>query len=315
MDAEARGEPIATDKGHRDLEVPAEEGTPIRTAPAAAPKAREAERISNKGDDPLGDYVTRVDGTPMFRTLVDGVERLIPLDSARAQLQKHLAADIRLQSAAERQRQLDAREAAIRQTEATLATRSQPPAQAVVDDRALAAGLVRSLVSEPEDKAVEKMAAAFSSIRQAQAPIDTSAIAKAAAAEVRKEIAESATQKAYESGFSKFTSDYPDIAADSDLFNLADRKTDAIALEHPEWSPEQVMLEAGKQTREWMVRLGAPAKAPAPNAQPSNRQQRKQNLVPMPQPRGVRPVVAEDEPGQTPQDAMAEIRKARGQPY
>ena len=42
----------------------------------------------------------------MFRTLVDGKEQFIPLDRARAQLQKHLAADIRLQQASERQQQL-----------------------------------------------------------------------------------------------------------------------------------------------------------------------------------------------------------------
>jgi hypothetical protein len=316
MEAEARGEPIATDKGHRDLEVPAEEGKQVRTAPDAAEvQAREAVRISNKGDDPLGDYVVRVEGKPMFKTLVDGKERLIPLDSARAQLQKHLAADIRLQSAAERQRQLDAREAAIRKTEATLATRSQPPAPAAVDDRALASGLVRSLVSEPEDKAVEKMAAVFQSLRQATAPVDTSAIAKAAAAEVRREIAESENQKALSSGLSKFTESYPDIAADSDLFSFADRKTDAIAMEHPEWTPEQVMLEAGAQTREWLKKLGAPVRGQPAGAQPNNRQQRKQTLVPMPQPRSVRPVAAAEEPGQTPQEAMAEIRKSRGQQY
>jgi hypothetical protein len=313
MEKEAQGE--GQELPVRKAPVPEVRAEAIKPD-AAEVAAAEAVRISNKGDDPLGDYVVRVEGKPMFKTLVDGKERLIPLNDARAQLQKHLAADIRLQTAAERQRQLDAREAAIRQTEATLATRSQPPAPAAVDDRALASGLVRSLVSEPEDKAVEKMAQVFKSLRQAPAPVDANAIAKAAAAEVRREIAESENQKALQSGLSTFTKSYPDIAADSDLFNLADRKTETIASEYPEWSPEQVMLEAGKQVREWLTGLGAPAKvAPPAGQQTSNRQQRKQNLVPMPQPRSVRPVAAADEPGQTPQEAMAEIRKSRGQLY
>jgi hypothetical protein len=76
------------------------------------------------------------------------------------------------------------------------------------------------------------------------------------------------------------------------------------------------MLEAGKQTREWMKGLGIPAKGAAPADAPNNRQQRKQTLVPMPQPRSARPGPTDEaQTEQTPQDAMAEIRKSRGQAY
>lgn len=328
MAKEARGEPVDTDRGHRNLAAAGGEETPPEgttfvepIVDDAAAQAREAVRISNKGEDPLGDYVVRVDGKPMFRTIVDGKESLIPLDRARAQLQKHLAADIRLQHAAERQKQLDAREQSIRNVEATLKTRTQPSATAPADDAAIdaqAVELVRSLVSEPEDKAAVKLAKTLKAIRQAPAPDSETIVAQAADRAVRT-IAERDNQRALNTGLQQFTKDYPDIAGDPDLFNLADRKTNAIAEEHPEWSPGEVMLEAGKQTREWLKSLSAPVKAPgaAPKGeQPNNRQQRKQNLVPMPQSHTARPAATEEAPReQSPQDVMAEIRKSRGQAY
>src|ERR1700683_3634470 len=171
---EARGQPLDVDRGHRDLienEATDAEALPTqgeegaadvqRFQDDAAKRTKEAVRISNKGEDPLGDYVVRVDGKPMFKTLVDGKEQLIPLDRARTQLQKHLAADIRLQQAAEQKRQLDAREQSIRNVEATLKTRSAQPVAPVVDDTSLdkeAVELVRSLVSEPEGKAAARLA-------------------------------------------------------------------------------------------------------------------------------------------------------------
>jgi hypothetical protein len=319
MAKEARGEQIPTDRGARETPEEPEvlEDADAGAGDAAEAAAREAVRISHKGQDPLGDYVVRVEGKPMFKTLVDGKEVLVPLDRARAQLQKHLAADIRLQQAAERQRQLDAREQSIRNVEATLKTRvAHPSAKApVIDDSAMAVELVRSLVSEPEDKAAAKMAKVFASIRQAQAPVDTKALATEAAQMAMTTIAARDNDKALASGLDQFTKDYPDIAGDSDLFTLADRKTEAIAKENPSWTPGQVMLEAGKQTREWLQSLGAPVKT-VPGGQPNNRQQRKQNLVPMPQARTARPATTEEAPReQTPAEQMAEIRKSRGQAY
>jgi hypothetical protein len=284
---------------------------------AAEKQAREAVRISHKGEDPLGEYVVRVDGKPMFKTLVDGKEQLIPLDRARAQLQKHLAADIRLQQASERQKQLEVREQSIRNAEATLRNRQHPSATApAFDDMALATGLVRSLVSEPEDKAAAKMAETFKAIRQASGPqIDANALVQQAADVAVKTIVDRNNERALKTGFDKFVKDYPDIAGDSDLFNLADKKSEKIGAEHPDWEPAQIMNEAGKQTREWLKSIGAKVSS-APSANLQSNQQRKQNLVPMPQARTVRPAPAATETeDNSPAAVMAEIRKTRGQPY
>jgi hypothetical protein len=288
---------------------------------AADAAAQEAVRISHKGTDPLGEYVVRVEGKPMFKTLVDGKEVLVPLDRARTQLQKHLAADIRLQQAAERQKQLDAREQSIRNVEATLKTRSAHPSASapVVDDTALdteAVELVRSLVTEPEGKAAARLAKTLKSIRASAPQIDIDAITRRATDVAVQTIVARDNERAMSTGLEEFTTSYPDIASDSELFAVADRKTNAIAEEHKDWSPKQVMLEAGKQTREWLKSIGAPVKQVASGEPPSNRQARKQNLVPMPQARSVQPArPAESTEDSSPQAVMSEIRKSRGQPY
>ena len=91
------------------------------------------------------------------------------------------------------------------------------------------------------------------------------------------------------------------------------------------------MDEAGKRTRAWVKSLAPGSedlKDPKPpdlsidmqtnDSTPNNRQERKQGLVRMPA-AAVGAVhkgsnVIEDEKPQTPQEALAETRKARGQP-
>jgi hypothetical protein len=318
---EARGEALDVDRGHRDLVEDGGEAEPAQIEDGAAdvepmapavvkPAVREAQRISTKGEDPLGEFVVRVDGKPKFRTVVDGKERLIDLADARRELQYGLAAKIRFDQAQDLKRQLEAKLRA-----PAPAPAPAKPAVVEVDDLALAQGLVRSLVSEPEDKAAAKMAETFKTIRQAAAPaIDVNAVEQRASERALRTIAERENQRALQSGLGRFKQDYPDISNDPDLFTLADRKTNDIAAANPSWSPEQVMLEAGKQTREWMTKLGV--KPAAVVQQTSNRQQRKETLVPMPQARSVRPApAAAKEDDNSPQGIMSELRKSRGQPY
>ena len=320
MDKESKGEALDVDRGHRDLTKMGGEAEPAAEVDGAAavqpmvaaPKARPAERISTKGEDPLGDFVVRVDGKPMFKTVVDGQERLIPLEKARQELQISLAAGIRFDQARALKAQAEAELTRARSVHPAAAR----PAAPAIDDRKLASELVRSLVSEPEDKAAAKMAETFAAIRQSAAPqIDTASVMKLARDEAQKTIADERKKEAFGTGFEQFTKNYPDIAADSDLFKVADAKSDVIAAEHPDWAPHQIMDEAGKQTRAWMTSLGVTVKA-APTINTQGNQQRKQTLVPMPQPRSAAPApAAEDSDENSPQAELAAIRKSRGQPY
>jgi len=318
MQAEAKTEEQPADEAETLEQDGAEFVEPVAPAPVAA-KPKPAERISQKGEDPLGQYIVRVDGKPMIKTIVYGQEKLVPLETARAELQKIGAGDERLRQAAELQKKLDARAAQLQKTEAELAARSRPTATALVDDQALdkeAVELVRSLVTDTEDRAAARLAKTLKTIRQAQQPqVDVDAITKHAADVATQRLVERETNRAMQDGFKTFTGTYRDIASDPELFAIADRKTDAIAAEHPEWSPGEVMLEAGRLTREWLTGMGV--KPPAGNVpnQPSNRQQRKEALRPMPTPRSARPTAVTSDDGdgrQSTADIVAEIRKSRG---
>lgn len=280
--------------------------------------AAAAVRVSTKGADPLAEYIVRENGKAMFKTVVDGKSYLIPVDKARAQLQKHMAADIRLQQAATRQAQLDARQKQIEATEAELLSRAnrQPEATQITDedlDRETTE-LVRSLVSRPEAEAAKQMASVLKSIRQAPRPqIDVNAIVSQAVSRAKQEIAAENDQRALSTGLEEFTKAYPDIAADSELFATADRKTTAIAQEHPEWGPGKVMLEAGKQTRQWLKSIGVAPPAATDPGLPNRRQEAKSKLTPMPASRVSRPTAADDANAEdNPADYLASLRKARG---
>jgi len=324
MGREATGRQIQADSatGREDaideVEAEAIEDGEQQAVDDAEARAAAAVRISKKGADPLADYVVRQDGKAMFKTVVDGKQVLIPLEKARATLQKHLAADARLMQAAEQKRNLDAREAQIRQTEATLRSRASQSEATPIDDKTLdteSAELVRALVSRPEAEAAKALANTLKKVRQAATPrVDVDEIVTRAVSKAKQEIAESENQRALATGLSEFTTAYPDIAADSELFATADRKTTAIATEHPDWSPGKVMMEAGKQTREWLQSIGvAPRPAgKAPN-EPSNRQIAKSKLQPMPQSRSARPAPSEDaNAADDPSGYLAALRKSRG---
>lgn len=319
MGREAKGQQVQTDLDPVEAEAIVD-GEQQATDDAAEAEAAAAVRISKKGADPLAEYVVRDKaGKAMFKTRVDGRDVLIPLEQARAQLQKHLAADARLEAIAKQRKELEARERQVQATEATLRTRAHQAEATPIDDTALdteATELVRALVSRPEAEAAKALANTLKKVRQAPGPrINEDEIVNRAVLRAKQEIAEHEQKRALESGFTEFTATYPDIAADSKLFDVADRATTAIAEEHPDWSPSKVMMEAGKQTRDWMQSLGVISKPTSRTpAEPNRRQEAKSKLQPMPQSRSVRPEAAADpNAADDPQGYLAAIREARGQ--
>ena len=296
-------------------------------APVVQPRQRVAPRREatpiDDQPDPLADYIVQSDQGPMFKTVVDGRTVMVPLERARATLQKNIAADSRLVDATRRQKELDAREANIRQTEQTLRQRAQTPPKPAYSDEELeadAVGLVRSLVSEPEEAAGKKLAAVLKKARSTGPAIDVdNIVARASDAAVQK-VAERDDQKAFAGGYSKFRASYPDIMADSGLYHYADSLTEAIHAEHPDWDPETVMMEAGNQTRAWVAKISGKkpqGQQPKPRQLPNGqtRQQVKQNLRPMPTARSVplQAVVSEPDEAEGRSEAFADVLKSRGQ--
>lgn len=280
--------------------------------------------------DPLADYIVMVDNKPMLKNKIDGEEKLVPLQDAQAQLQKQIAGDIRLQQAARRNKELDEREEQIRQNEAALAQKlkeaqASPPSDPPdldVSDQDLdneVRQVVEGLFSGTEDQAVEHLTNLVRKTRQAETPrIDPKEVAEQAVAAARQELeAENARKAAAEleraqvKAFKDFEIEFKDVLADEKLFRYADSLTEDLGLEHPDWTPHQIMTEAGKQTREWVESLKTPTSEQEP--QPSDREVQKQNLTPMPQAHTGSPPKEEPEPEQTPGSYLDDLRKSRGQ--
>jgi hypothetical protein len=267
-------------------------------------------------DDPLAEFIEMQGDEPMFRTVVNGQQQLIPLEQARATIQKNHAADQRLQEASRIQQDLAYREQKLVERENELLERSQTPEpSADVPDEQLvdaARNVVGELFTGTQDEAAEKLADLLLKTRGVKTTsVDPQQIAAQAVTAARQQLAAEQRDQDAHSGYKKFTKDYPEIAADDMLFRLADSMTDEIAQNHPDWMPSAVMLEAGKRTREWVKSQDKKASEQTP-AQ-DDRRERKRNLRRVPRARqGVQPAEPVERQ-ETPTDFMAEIRKARGQ--
>lgn len=304
-------------------------------APMHEPPPAQQPLPEHLADDPLAEFIQMHEGRPMFKAKIDGQDMLIPLDRARTQIQKHEAAEVRLQSASELNRQLTAREETVRQNEASLQARLEqatqtPPSPAPAEDvdedalHAEAKNIVSQLFTADEDTAADKLATFLidrtrtpaSAPAAAAAPIDQNAIVQQAAQSAVATISKKQRDDDIREGYKTFQKDYPNIMADANLYAMADNMTDAIEKEHPDWSPSQIMLESGKRTQAWVEQMQG-ATTPEPQIPTESRQERKEGLVPIPTPAGAaqRELGAEDEePAQTPADVVAEMREGRGQP-
>lgn len=310
------------DEGEEDP-TPTQPITPVAAAPRAARPAKAAPAAA----DPLANFLVMQNGKQMVRLNVDGTETLIPVEQARAQLQKLNAGDRRLQEATEARKQIERDRANLAVREAAVAARerTQPSATAAAEDPALraeATGLVKSLMSDSVEEAAAKMAKALARARQ-QGTVDVEAIAQRAAVTAKQSLKADEENKDVKAGFSKFQQDYPEIAQDPNLFRYADNLSEVIKTEHPDWVPSQIMAEAGKQTRAWLGSLtGAPAPKPTPKPAPTlvpavnNRQAAKDRLRPMPVVRAAQRAAEGDSQENTaprPADVLSEIRRSRGQ--
>jgi phage tail protein X len=276
--------------------------------------------------DPLAEYIVMSEGTPMMKLKVDGQERLIPLDKARASIQKDEAAEIRLQRASEWNQQLQQREARIQEAEAAWNARAAkaaedpPPATSDAGDLGLKDRVreaVSSMFSGSEEEAVEKFSEVIEDVRrQARQPsapqIDLDAVEQRSRAAARQELQVENYQRGVQEGWEDFKVEYSDIMGDENLFRYADSLTDAIQAEHSDWPPSKVMLESGKRTREWVASIRGPEVPKPPPDQ--DRQANKGRLVPMPPPQTGRPEPEEEERPQSPAEVVAEMRASRNQP-
>jgi hypothetical protein len=318
----------------------------------AQPEPARPDLPSNLQDDPMADFIEMVNGQPMVKAKVNGEDRFIPLPEAKRQVQIGVAAEIRMQSAAQKEKEIAAREQKLTASEAALQARSnvlasQPTTPAKLpkglSDKELeaqATEIFETAFSGTEEDAAKKLAKTLVRIRDSAAarvqptqPIDTRAIAEQAASIATGTLTAQERKKDVTKGYKAFKDNYPDIVSDPYLFRMADDLTDQIEKEHPDWNISQVMDEAGQRTRAWVKDLSGQGEDTGanPNPQPpgnqnspvsdvttQTRQERKAGLVRMPSSAAAAQYAEPEQSAegeQSPQDAFAELKRSRGQPY
>lgn len=292
------------------------------------PEAGESEIPEELRDDPLADYIVMDGGKPKMRLKVDGEERLLDLERARAIIQKNTAADDRLREASKWSKELQEREANVQRAEQALRDRTSQPATPPADTsgaeapdlKKRSAEIVKSMFSGSEEEATEKLAGfaqeIFEHARKSTPHVDPEELGRQAVATARQELAAEAYRQDAKTGWEEFQQEYPDLMADQRLFGFADSLTDGIQEEHPEWSPGKVMMEAGKRTREWISSLKGENGEPEPEPEPADtgRVAAKESLRRVPRPGTARREVEPEERPQTPAEIVREMRAARNQP-
>lgn len=262
----------------------------------------------------LKDKLVLEDGKVKVRLKVDGKVQLLELDSLTQDAQKYLAGDARLREAAEAKRRNDQTLQQLQAQEAQLKQRQQqPPATAGADDKELDdeaaefANLVLTGTKEEVAAATKKILK--KAARPTAAPVDEDAIVR----KTRAQLAQEAYDASLVRGFDRFQKEFKDVFEDDDLRAAADARTDRISNEHPDWAPEQVILEAAKQIREKeQAKLkGLTAK---PGTKPlANRQERKDNLRQIPTQRSAKNETPKAPVPKTRAQIVAEMKRARGQ--
>ena len=209
------------------------------------------------------------DGEWVQMLKVDGIDIEQPYHQYQSQAQKYAAGDARLQRSVEFQKELDAESTRLsswneqlQEKEGKLAdtlSPTLPPADADSDETIdqESAKLVDALFAGNEDDAKKSMADILRGQRVDAPPqVNASEVADEAADLALQRIEQKTAKQNLENhnralgkAFNEFATDFSDIAGDDALFAIADTESNTIIAEHPEWSPSQVMTEAGNRVR------------------------------------------------------------------
>jgi hypothetical protein len=188
---------------------------------------------------------------------INGVERRVPqadVDAAGGLVayQKAHSADEKMRQNAAEKKTLDAREAEIAKRE--LAIASQEQAQLKKEDKtgkpstdagqpsAEAIALKDKMYSGNEDQAAEAIDTILERTKSSTPNIDTQAIVEQTAAQVQ-------WQSDLKLAKQKFSTEFSDIDSNPEYRGYADQATVRIMAENPNWTPDQIITEAGEQAR------------------------------------------------------------------
>lgn len=192
------------------------------------------------------------------------VEKSKVLEQGIKTYQKESAADLRLREAAERQRELDRREAELRQ----LLEKTQAPDNQVSE---LKERLSKALL-EDEEEAATIIADAVAYMQD----LDNRTKALAEDYGRSKEIISKQQRSEREKLQSLFKREFSDLAQDPFLANKVNARTAEILAESPDMPHDEIVLKAGNEVREYLAGLFGKEEAPEPDPETVKRKMPRQ---------------------------------------
>lgn len=251
---------------------------------------------------------------------VNGEAVDVEWDEVLAQYQKNSSADKRLQEAAERQQQLVDYEAKLNAYRDNLQAQTRQPSPDAGNQQSPSSDATDALYEQYHDALFQgdesKSSSLLKKIRanESKAPeIDVSSIIERTKAEMREE-EKQARERGYElrrkQAVDMFHSEFPDVADDSSLLAVADRRSAELYQENPTRDPWDIMHECGEFARTWIKEYaGKMGGTPTEEV----RQERKQDMEAV-TPKNVRASIGEDEIEMTYSDIISEMKAGRNQP-
>lgn len=239
------------------------------------------------GSDGYQPYYLK-DGIPTVALKVKGETVELPWERVKGIAQKNILAENRLRQAADAERTLKNREEIVLKREQELESKSLtlPPAQGVEDNVDLGHLLDETTTALFDGDKKDARATLEKLIMAARQPTGDPALtvqqiqkqATDTAISVLRQEKAAEQQETYKGqlrdGLAQLTEQFPEVMQDDVLFSMVDRRTQDLAEEHPDWTPQQVMLTAGKDIQD---RMGNPQKPTSVTKSP-DRQARKEDL-------------------------------------
>ncbi len=236
------------------------------SAPAAAAPAKPLEPLAK----PL--TVVEKDGVKYVHLKVNGRDTVVPLDKALSKAQKSWAAEQQLEEASTRLHDLDLRERAIAQRE----QQARPPAAATPPSPPVPPAKLDKFIKAVYDGDPEEARNVLGEIFQERTltaappasanPWDPRQVQQV----IHQTVDEALHQRDLGDAVEQFRVDHPDIASDPRLWKIADELSGQIARSNPDLPPADILVEAAKQTRDWMKSFSGAAPATSlPPASPT----------------------------------------------
>lgn len=219
--------------------------------------------------DPLASlgYYQNAQGEYVTKLKVNGQEREVSAEQLKAYMQKDIAADQKLQHAADWEKRLKEQEEQMRiRSQAMQSSLSQPPKEELgADELKRAKAVLEKVYDGDQETAAKELAELINSSRRQQPTLSEDQIKAVVDSQLTqaeqaraKRNAEKAWQDSVAAGINDFNTNFKELASDEVYFNEVDRRTkvmlDKQKANDPEFinkTPQEMIRIAAEETKRW----------------------------------------------------------------